>query len=267
MLSLMAAGVCLYIAGNFLNDWMDQEWDRQHRPERALPRGLFTSGTYLALAAMFAGVGISLAFSTHRIAGITAFLILCFIVIYTLWHKYSPWLVIPMGLCRALLPIMGAVGMLSGPLDSNNQTKAIIVASLAGGALFFYIVGLSLSARGESIPHRSNFPKILSFGCFTITAIMVVPMFYHSQISGGWWLAPVPYLVWCCICQTNFRRPISRYVSGLLAGIPLVDCITLIPLALFSSIPASPLFLIVSLTLPPLAVISALALQRLAPAT
>jgi hypothetical protein len=223
--------------------------------------------TYLAVAAILAATGIALAFSTHRNAGTTAFLILCFIVIYTIWHKRSPWMVIPMGLCRGLLPIMGALGMISEPANPQHLAKIITVAALAGAALFFYIVGLSLSARGESDPAQSNFPKMLSLACFSVTAFMVIPLSFNSQISGMWWLAPVPYLIWWMLCQTRFRRPIPRYVSALLAGIPLVDFITLVPLALFALVPVGQTFLIISLILPPLALVSALALQRLAPAT
>lgn len=270
--SLIAAGVCLYVAGNFLNDWMDRGWDRQHRPERALPRGLFTPGNYLTLAVIFAAAGTALAFSTHRLAGATALCILLFIVIYTIWHKRSPWMVIPMGLCRALLPIMGALGMLTVDLNAEILAKIVVVAALAGGALFFYIAGLSLSARGETNPARSTSVKALSLVCFLITALMIFPLSLPLQISGWWWLAPVPYLVWWIVCQTRCRRPISKYVSALLAGIPLIDCITLIPLALWmltgvdSNAAAQPLA-IISLILPPLAVLFALALQRLAPAT
>ncbi|MEO5716834.1 MAG: UbiA family prenyltransferase, partial [Luteolibacter sp.] len=43
---LMTAGICLYVGGNFLNDWMDRRWDSENRPERALPRGLFKPETY-----------------------------------------------------------------------------------------------------------------------------------------------------------------------------------------------------------------------------
>jgi hypothetical protein len=42
----------------------------------------------------------------------------------------------------------------------------------------------------------------------------------------------IPFAVWLALCLTLLRKPIPRYVSGLLAGIPLVDFIAAAPLAL-----------------------------------
>ena len=76
------------------------------------------------------------------------------------------------------------------------------------------------------------------------------------------------YLAWLFACRKFFLRPVSSYVSALLAGIPLVDWIFLLPLALWR-FPAAPLLPAewLSLALPPLAFVSALLLQRVAPAT
>lgn len=265
--ALIASGICLYISGNFLNDWMDRAWDLQHRPERALPRGLFTPELYLGLALMFAATGSLLAFSSNPMAGFAALGILFFIVIYTVWHKRSPWMVIPMGLCRGLLPMIGALGMITTDTNPATLGKITATASITGAALFFYIVGLSLSARGESKPEQSTRAKIPAFTCLLITALMIFPLARHLQISSGWWLAPVPYLLWLTACQTRFRRPIPRYVSALLAGIPLIDCITLIPLSLWMLHLATPSLPIISLVLPVFVMLAALTLQRLAPAT
>jgi len=269
---ISVAGICLYVAGNFLNDWMDLNWDRQHRPERALPCGLFAPLTYLSVAILLGFAGIAAAFSAHWLAGIAALGILLCVVIYTIWHKRSPWMVIPMGLCRGLLPIMGVLGMGSGDIHSESLTDMIQVAGLAGGALFCYIVGLSLSARGEATLVRSDFSNKLSIVCFWMTALMIIPILVGSGVAGVWSVAATPYLAWVLICQTRYRRPIGKYVAALLAGIPLVDWMVLLPLAFAaatvgnSAIAARPA-VIISLVLPPLAFILARALQRLAPAT
>lgn len=263
LIMVISAGIFLYISGNFLNDWMDKEWDRQYRPERALPRRLFKPTTFLVLAVSFATIGLFLAFSANGMAAAAAFGIVLLIVIYTAWHKQSPWLVIPMGLCRAFLPIMGALGMMT---DGINP-KTLVIAALAGSTLFFYIVGLSLSARGESNPKPSNLPKFLSLACFSASVTMILPLAANSQASVFWLLAPVPLLSWLILCQSHFRKPISKHVSALLAGIPFVDCITLIPLSCWMLAAGTHSLPTISLILPPLAFLSALALQRLAPAT
>jgi hypothetical protein len=61
---------------------------------------------------------------------------------------------------------------------------------------------------------------------------------------------------------------VSRHVSRLLAGIPLIDWMALLPLSLPSLAMTGTLpFTAACLFVPPLAFVSALLLQRLAPAT
>jgi hypothetical protein len=67
------------------------------------------------------------------------------------------------------------------------------------------------------------------------------------------------------VCQTIRRKPVSVHVSSLLAGIPLVDWMVLLPISL--SLGSWNPFAIACFAIPPLAFISALLLQRLAPAT
>jgi hypothetical protein len=264
---LCLAGIMLYIAGNFLNDWMDRAWDQQHRPERALPSGLFPPRLYLHIALILIVSGILLAGSVHWLAsGVAAIIVSC-IVIYTVWHKRAAWAVIPMGFCRALLPMMGALGM----LKSGSQIAC--TATLAGvGAvsLFSYIVGLSLSARNESIANPPPSLKILPRCLFAVPAIlMVLPFFIFHEFYAQRLIGVLPYLLWMTLCLIVFRQPISKHVSALLAGIPLVDWIFLLPVALgmlyanhsmdFTSAAC--------LLIPPLAFIAALLLQKIAPAT
>jgi hypothetical protein len=195
------------------------------------------------------------------------------IVIYTVWHKQSAWAVVPMGLCRALLPMMGVLGMIENHWEPEHIFGTAIAGALLGGGLFFYIVGLSLSARCESKLSPSSNERSLSF---IPLALAATPLLSLGMLTGhaSWpiFVGIVPYIVWLGLCRTIFLRPISRYVSALLAGIPLVDWMLLLPFSLTSfhhttaGIPQHPLEW-VSLTLPPLAFVSALLLQRLAPAT
>lgn len=251
---LALAGILLYISGNFLNDWMDRGWDRKHRPERALPSGLFTPSAYLAAGVLLAAFGLAAAFSVSQAAGgLAAAIVLC-VVVYTWIHKRTAWSVIPMGLCRAMLPAMGAAGFSSGG-------NFVIFTGLA---LFCYIVGLSLSARSEAVAHASRLNK-----CISLVLLILAPCWV--MLTLGWigeysWktvAAPIVYFGWIAMTMTWFRKPVSRHVSALLAGIPLLDWIFLLPL--FSA--SFPSFGIACVLIPPIAFIAALFLQRLAPAT
>jgi 4-hydroxybenzoate polyprenyltransferase len=288
---LSLAGVLLYISGNFLNDWADLAWDRQHRPERALPRGLFSRQLYLAVAIGCGAGGFLLAAITRLPAAAVALAILAAVVTYTHWHKRSPWAVIAMGSCRALLPVMGAVGFsgvfqrLDRPLDLRLpggemfQIDAGSFATLPHGialvacafGLFCHIAGLSLSARYESLPHPPQWISRTSRALFVATALVVSAAAYGMAGRLDFViLGALPYIVWVALSLSIWRKPVPRHISRLLAGIPWVDAMMLVPLALVLA-PAAGFwmepFAAACFFLPPLAFVLALVLQRLAPAT
>jgi hypothetical protein len=258
---LPMAGILLYLSGNFFNDWMDRTWDEKHRPERALPRRLFPARLYASVAAGLAVLGLISAFAINGRSGWVAAGIVLNIVIYTVLHKRTAWAVIPMGLCRALLPVMGAIALFPYVDD-------IWPASCA---LLCYIMGLSLSARYESQAQPPIHAAILSRGLLLGTAVLVA--WGNRGLFVTRWpnlAGIIPYLLWTSLCLRVWRQPVPRLVSRLLAGIPLVDWMTLLPLALMLSFNGvsgvTPLF-IMCFAVPPIAFILGLSLQKLAPAT
>lgn len=276
-LCLMIAGILLYIGGNFLNDWHDREWDAKNRPERALPTGLYAPGTYLLLAIIFELTGLLLALAVSWKCAVVAALIILFIIIYTRWHKKAVWPVIPMGLCRALLPVMGFVGFGLVPLGIEIKkllgyhlpTPATIVLFHAV-ALLIYIAALSLGARYESSPNPSRAALAVSKAGLILSGLIASVWWINFDIKAGL-IGLIPFTVWIILCLTKYRRPIPVHVSALLAGIPLIDGIAM--LAYFSMQPVSTHppalqpYLIACLIIPPLAFLTGRALQRLAPAT
>lgn len=250
---VIPAGICLYLAGNFLNDWSDREWDAKHRPERALPRGLFKPGFYLTTAIFLSLLGLGLAAVASMKSLPVAAAIMAFVLIYTAVHKRSAWSVIPMGLCRALLPALGFLGC------AGNVAVSGLACSVAIGlALFFYIAGLSLSARRDT--QISWAPGVL-LALAAITAAGVA-LAVSADIA-GLIVAVTVFAIWMLLCNRRFRKTVSIHVSGLLAGIPLVDWIFILPVAMAMEEKTGHGLIWV----PPLAFLAAIALQRLAPAT
>ena len=261
VLILAVAGVLLYIGGNFFNDWMDRRWDAVHRPERALPRGLFPPVWYLRLAGCLLASGTGLAWAANAKSGLVAGGIVLSITIYTRWHKQTPWAVVPMGVCRALLPVMGFLAIY--PYIDRVWPVAC--------ALFCYIMGLSLSARYESMNEPPKRVAVMARGLLLLAVVLVAlgnrGLFLDRLASIG---GAFPYLVWTGFCLRVWRQPVPKLVSGLLAGIPLLDWMVLLPVAVTLMNDSREGFGAVALAsavAPPLAFISALLLQRLAPAT
>ena len=258
---LTLAAVLFYVSGNFLNDWADREWDKEKRPERALPQGIFSANAYLRIALVGAVVGLVLAAFSGFGALLVAAVLLYFIWLYTKVHKIAAWSVIPMGLCRACLPLMGYVGMRGGVAGP---------ALFPAAALLIYIVALSLSARWESRPEVPEGLKARSRAMLSGAALIASALPILLQPSLGW-MGLVPFGIWLVLCLTKFASPVPAHVSALLAGIPLVDWVTLLPMAfiwlrLDRVKAADPMFLI-ALILPPAAFVLGRTLQRVAPAT
>jgi len=271
---LMLAGVCLYIGGNFLNDWHDRAWDAKNRPERALPTGLFAPATYLLLAVLFGATGVLLALLADCKCAAVASLIVLFIIIYTIWHKKAVWPVIPMGLCRALLPVMGFVGFASVVrfrlVPEFGLPSPSMFVTYHAVALLIYIAGLSLGARYESSPNPSKAALGISKAALVFSGVLAASLWTYLSVKAGI-IGFLPFAVWLAFCLTRFRRPIPVHVSALLAGIPLIDwiamlayCLLLPPLAYPQAIQP---YVVACLVIPPLAFIAGRLLQKLAPAT
>lgn len=267
-LTLMLAGVFLYLSGNFFNDWKDREWDALHRPERALPRGLFSPAFYLWCGFGCAMAGSVLAFFVSAWSGLIALTILASIATYTRWHKEAGWAVLPMGLCRALLPLMGMFAAVHASGERlPDGTAEIMVPHVA--ALFLYVCGLSISARGEAKATPDTKPPLT--GRIMLGVAGLLAAFHWMRLDPGLALAGLlPFAVWVGLALSVFRRPVGAHVSALLAGIPLLDAVALVPLAVMLAGPenlyANP-FLTVCLLLPPLAFAAGRLLQRVASAT
>lgn len=138
----LAAGCLAYAGGATLNDVFDARFDEQHRPERAIPRGLVSRTAAGIVGGLELMLGLSLLVwagaSVHWAAGLGTV-----IVAYDWSHKRWGGSVVLMAGCRALL----AVTIASLPGQSFAPVFLGWVA-----VLFIYIVALSVIARWEYRP-------------------------------------------------------------------------------------------------------------------
>lgn len=140
--AVIAGGLLLYAGGATWNDVFDAQFDRRHRPERAIPRGAVSR-----LAAAVAG-SVEMALGAALLAWAGAgwgwlVALVTTILAYDWLHKRWAGSVVLMAGCRAWLAL--AVATRDGAVPP--------VALLAWvGALAAYIVGLSVLARWEYRP-------------------------------------------------------------------------------------------------------------------
>ena len=215
---LCLGATCLYTGGMFLNDAFDVEFDRQHRAERPIPSGAISLGEVWGFGVGWLVLGtVLLAFfgvPTAFLAG----LLVASILVYDAVHKaiaFSPFL---MALCRFFLFLTAA---------SASDEGVTGLAIWTSFALALYIVGLSYVAKSESTRGPLRYwpcvllsaPILLAYlvnqGEYKISSLLL------SWLVLFWILGNLRYTFWAA------DRNIPRTVSGLLAGIVLVDLLAL----------------------------------------
>jgi len=139
-------GSCFYTAGMVLNDVSDANVDAQRAPGRPIPSGRIDRWAALAVSLVLLALGCAALwpFAPHRerLYALAGLLAVC-IVAYNLLHHRSPFAVLFMGACRALLIVIGA-----SVWGVSGAAWWWVVGPLAA-ALFCYTVMITVIARLE----------------------------------------------------------------------------------------------------------------------
>jgi len=208
----------LYTGGMFLNDAFDADFDAQHRRERPIPSGVITLKTVWQLGLALLGGGAAVLILQGNKTGTLAVVLLICIILYDAIHKLITFSPVLMAVCRFLLYLLAA----SVGLNGVNGW-----AIWCGLALAAYIIGLSYLARKESTPAPFRYWPCLLLATPVLLALLMNPREYQraallvSAILGLWVIRSLRFTLW------NSERNIGRTVSGLLAGIVLVDLLAL----------------------------------------
>lgn len=218
--TVLAVSLC-YVAGMYLNDAFDREFDARHRPERPIPSGAVSAQSVFAAGfAMLAG-GVALLAWLGMSAGGTGWPPLAAgaalagaIVFYDAYHKGNPASAVVMGLCRALVYVAAA-----------SVVAARLAAAVWIGALLLlsYLVGLTYIARQEHLGRVANLWPLL---------FLALPVAWGARVAlGGGFVAALWLLftAWVLYALSFLRRrgpgDVPRAVGYLLAGICLWDAL------------------------------------------
>ena len=210
----------LYLGGMFLNDAFDVDFDRQHRPERPIPSRAITLPVVWAWGLAWLVLGAVSLIIIGKTTGVLALVLLLCIVLYDATHKVltaSPWL---MGLCRFWIYLIAGA---TGNWGINGWPI------WCGVALGIYVAGLSLVAQRENSRGRVPYWPLALLGAPMGLALLMnygenrIPALWLSLILGLW----VAYCVRTVLQRSEVN--VGRTVSGLLAGIILVDLLAVAP--------------------------------------
>ena len=216
---LIAGATLLFLAGMFLNDAFDVQFDREHRPERPIPSGAITAKTVWVLGIGQLLLGLGCLVWVNTLATLCALGLAASILLYDWLHKRTVWSPMLMGLCRLFLYLLAAA--------STTEPIGLTVV-LCAFALWAYIVGLSNIARREATGGRVN-----SWPCWLLglpLALAFALPYWDGGADVSWrgvLVAAALYTLWTVrsllFTFKSMMPQHGRTVSGLLAGIVLFD--------------------------------------------
>jgi hypothetical protein len=214
-LLLLCLGASLvYLGGMYLNDAFDADFDRQHRRERPIPAGAIPEASVWQIGFTLLGAG-GLVLACLGVApAILTVLLLAAVLLYDAVHKAVAFSPVIMAACRFLLFLLAAA------TGEEGITGLVLWTALA---LAGWIVGLSYVARRESIRGPMAFWPLVALALPVGLTLLV----NNREYRWNGVLMAVGLGVWAAFCLrhsfTGAHRNLGRTVSGLLAGIALVD--------------------------------------------
>ncbi|MBI3877669.1 MAG: UbiA family prenyltransferase [Verrucomicrobia bacterium] len=214
---LCLSATCLYTGGMFLNDAFDARFDRRYRSERPIPAGAISEAEVWHLSYLWLGVGMFILIVTNQTAASLGVVLLACVVLYDAVHKFVAWSPLLMALCRFFLYLVAA---------ATGDRGVTGLAIWSAFALAFYIVGLSYLARRESTGGLLNY---WPFACLAApVALAFIVNGGESQFNAR--LLSALLVLWCArsLGPALWKEPrdIGASVAGLLAGIVLVDLLS-----------------------------------------
>jgi 4-hydroxybenzoate polyprenyltransferase len=210
---LLLGATLLYLGGMFLNDAFDARFDAQYRRERPIPSGAIPErsvwlGGFLLLVA-----GLGCLWLLGETVGVLGTMLVFCILAYNAAHKVFTLSPALMAGCRFLLYA------LAGATVTGTMTGLSVWCGLAMGA---YIVGLSYVAGKESTKAAVRYWPCL----FLAAPVALALVLNRSEFFMNAALLSIVLVLWV-IRNLRFtfgwEQNVGRTVSGLLAGIVLVD--------------------------------------------
>lgn len=220
LLLLWVGSSLAYVGGMYLNDAFDAAFDRQYRRERPIPSQQISEALVWEIGgALLTGGGLVLAFLGWDTA-VFSLLLVVSVLVYDAVHKAVAFSPVIMALCRFFLFLSAASA------GDDGVTGLALWTALA---LSGWILGLSYVARRESTGGPMGWWPFLALALPLGLAVLVNDGPYRLRM----WVVGGALLTWALMCLRHSfgfgQRNVGRTVSGLLAGICLVDLLAIPP--------------------------------------
>ena len=219
---LMLALSLFYVAGMYLNDAYDAEFDARERPERPIPSGRVSADTVFTAGFGMMALGLALlAWAGYGVAGGTELAPVmgglglgAAIVLYNRRHKDNPLSPVLMGLCRVLVYVTAGLAVVP-----DLPTSLWLGASL----LLCYLIGLTYVAKQETLGEVRNLWPLLFLA---VPAVYAIAGALESPTVA---VLAAGFVLWVGVALWFLRRrrpgDVPRAVVSLIAGIALLDAV------------------------------------------
>src|SRR5262245_13153124 len=143
----VAAMSLFYIAGMYLNDAFDREWDAREQPMRPIPAGEIKPQTIFVAGFGMLGLGLALMPLNDTRVAAAGIALAGSIFLDESRHKANPVGPVLMGGCRPLLYVV------VGAMATQAMPPAVLIGGVAVAA---HVVGLSYAAKQERLDRPDN---------------------------------------------------------------------------------------------------------------
>ena len=230
LIGLLIGVSFIYVGGMILNDAFDARWDTERRSTRPIPSGLVSVTAAHVVGFLCLAIGswftVVSSLDGHGRATFTlVVLLVASVLVYDRWHKGVSWAPVVMGLCRALLPLIGffAVG---GLVDGPHFRGWPLIALLAYPCVLWLLTfSITLVARHEAGPGT---PPIWAEWLLYLVPVPLILVQTLPEVNGVPKVAVFGCLLfWLWIWRSNRRHAlpagVGPRVADRLAAFPLVD--------------------------------------------
>jgi 4-hydroxybenzoate polyprenyltransferase len=206
---LLLALSLFYLAGMFLNDAFDSTVDAIERAERPIPSGAISAKTVYAMGWGMMAAGLLLLVPLGVTVSAAGLLLCGLIVLYDRHHKSNPFAPWVMGLCRAMVYIVAALGV----AGSIPLVATILITA--------YIAGLTYTAKQENLRELENTWPLTIFAIPLIwVTVSANTMSIPFLVLFLGWTARAIHMVW-----VRDRSNIRKAVAAMIAGVSLLDAV------------------------------------------
>ena len=184
----IAAAVLFYAAGLVWNDVADRAEDARERPERPLPSGRVSRRAAAVVGAVWAIMGLVLAWWAGVACGVAGLCLLGLVLVYDFVLKRGSMPgCVTMGLCRGVSLVLGAACVGGGAW----REPAVLFAAAAVTAYVTAVTALAARETGDGPGRRlSRLPSVAAAAgllLFSLSGIRLVPAAVLAGLAAVLW--------------------------------------------------------------------------------